>query len=403
MATLVATAGWVLTRPDGTTPRLTSALPAGVEREPEERWSFDPGSEGYVADTAESRDTVYVLYSDGDPRVVALDKSTGEERWDERAGAGTPVHLSILGDQVVVVSNAPGGDEFSVDESEVVSLSADGDEQWSLEADGQAYQASSLGGALVVEGFEDESYTISVDPGSGEERWSEEGRLVGHRGASAALVLTDQVSVVDVDDGRQRWSEDLGDYSAAGLVGEVVVIADSEDIVGLSLADGEEQWESDPGVGEVYGFQSAGPDNLLVFGEDGFAVIGSSGQAIWDDEAYQITPLERSGEAGLLVDRSEGDGAELSVVRTSDGEEISSERARDHALFREAGDGIVTDRPIAADAVYLRGEGSVLALRLDDLEELWELEVRSEFIGGLWAMDGALALVDDRGELLYFR
>jgi outer membrane protein assembly factor BamB len=245
--------------------------------------------------------------------TVAVDASTGSERWAADAG-GRPTPL------------VADGTLYAPDNDEVVRAIDvdDGTVEWRFEAaGGNPLTPVLVDGTLVfggIEGFEwaDGSGRLyGLDPATGEVRWRREFPEVplGFQSSLAALdgtaflsVQGDRVLAVDPANGETLWERaHAGDSRASGLT-----VADGRLFVGGQVgerdpATGEWLWRLDDGRvwqlayddarGELVGFDVAG-DRVLV-------VDPSAGERVREyayEPADQVRGLAPFGDTLVVAD-----------------------------------------------------------------------------------------------------
>jgi outer membrane protein assembly factor BamB len=300
----------------------TGAVPRGT---PELAWRAS------VVNASESSPAVvggvaYVVDVTGD--LVALDATTGTERWRYRHGPGG------CSDVAVVAGMAYAGclDSF------VYALdAATGQPRWSYDVN------MPVDTAVVVDGV--------VYAGT---------TRIGSAGAVVAI---------DAATGQERWRiATAGDVGSVAVTGGVVYAAASpanSTLLALDDATGKTLWSRDlPGC--VCAAPAVGDGVLFVGSPDGvFAVDMANGDLRWrfapaDDARLQWTPAV----AGDLVYAS-GSAPDIYALDAATGAE------RWHAAISALGSLPVSPPTVADGMVYVGGDGLVVALDAVSGNELW--------------------------------
>lgn len=127
-----------------------------------ERWRFEPSSGSRPFATAVSNEFVYVGMAGSDGTMHALDRQTGEVRWEGSvSNAGGVVGAALIGGKVIVV-----GDSGRVVAFDAVS----GDKRWRFDAPGANMFSPAAAGKTVYVGGQDTN-VYAIDALTAEERW----------------------------------------------------------------------------------------------------------------------------------------------------------------------------------------------------------------------------------------
>lgn len=203
------------------------------------------------------------------------------------------------------------------------AVTAEPEEQWSWRPDGPTAGAAAVGDVLVV-GSDDQDGVTALD-----------------------------------EDGDVLWTSDVGGYAYSLPEHDDLVFVTSyegEDVVVLSVDDGEELWSVDGGY-----LTGSGDDGLFYTdvdeeevglldagtGDESWSVDGVDGHAVTDDAVYVL------------------DGGELSRLEAGSGDEEWSVQTG-----VDAGDDSYVSITATRDLVVL-GDDDVVAFDAGDGEELW--------------------------------
>jgi outer membrane protein assembly factor BamB len=291
--------------------RTLGAYSITQERSLQEAWQF---SDSALSGTGVAAGDVIVA-GNAEREVVAVDRSSGEERWrseafDDVDASGSRLQPTVAGDLVLVAD----GD----DDTEVVALSVDdGAERWRVPVDRADNRVDAeLAGDVLVLGVDP---VQGVDPATGRVLWRDGGGLLLEtRGGISAMALdsdgttvvttgTSELAAFDAATGAVRWrtnlplelfTEDatvLDGVSGIAVAGERVIVALTtggstiDRLQARAMSDGSQVWEADvPGgagsfaVGE--GIAATVQDDQLVArdlatGETRWEAAGRDGTA----------------------------------------------------------------------------------------------------------------------------
>jgi outer membrane protein assembly factor BamB len=251
-----------------------------------------------------------VVVASGD-RVVALDGSTGAERWHYRR-AGTRIFgLTASPDGRTVVADIDaGGEERS--SGELFAFDANtGEVRWSRPSE---WGAAATDHVLVVARLD--SSLVGVDLGSGEELWDWappagcEDNGAGHRSPDAVLVPVvcrdragaESATLIGIDDrtGTERWR-----YTAPGVTGS------------YALSDAELTTAPD-GRAAMYRPRDPDTDPVLLDAATGAVLYRANYHAeiVGPDEDSLVLRREVPGADAKLVLRDLSTGAEHPLAST---------------------------------------------------------------------------------------
>ena len=358
------TAGSQLLSPAGT----LSARPV-LPTEPTEAWVAPlTGS----AQAVRLDDDVVVVVDGGldSSDVVALDPTTGAERWrSPLPDQGFFSGLHVLDDVVLATGSArPEGAEQSTGVVTAFDVS-DGSVRWERPLVGFDAQAAPTPGGLVLLGpAESGAVPAATDvavvaPATGEDRWSRRfednpiGDGAGIGVGDRHVYVSDGTTLESLDtaSGTPGWSVDSPLVGAMTEVGDVVVVgafADVPDLVGLAIADGAERWRSPVLATEALAYSVATLDDTLVAvtydaGTTGVvAVDTTTGEAVWDSGGRGVA-------AGLV-----GDGP-TQVVTT---DFADGGTAVDVAVVTLPGGAVTASTRVEGDGQLLVADGAVASV-----------------------------------------
>lgn len=193
--------------------------------------------------------------SDGPLIVVALDRATGEQRWDVDVEMPAPGGtMSILVGGSVVIST-PGDDGDVARSGRLLAVDAATGERLWFRDDLVAPETWTATGGVVM-ALTDESGVVGLDAATGDELWTR----TGDRATLPLVVRANGVVFVDRDpdaaavevtgmspEGEERWTR-RADADARvpdwrpGEHADVVAMFDGDRITGIDLETGDERW-----------------------------------------------------------------------------------------------------------------------------------------------------------------
>ena len=251
---------------------------------------------------------------------------------------------------------------------------------------------------------------VAFDAETGEQMWtSEPGQTLLARNTEVLIVEGgDVVHALDVSDGTEMWSHDLGDSSTTTCVGPDTVTVETVDgdrseILGLGLTDGGERWRSEGTAGLLC---LPGTDLALTLTPDTFSPIdmatGEVGAALpRASESLMTAPgsdivvtYEGTEVIAHRVSQPAGE-----AWRTNFGEEMSS---IDHlgdtvvvasgakvAIYEAASGALVGEHAVGSGVEALGRLGDVLVLGSDlESEESRTFAISASTGEELWSIDG---------------
>jgi outer membrane protein assembly factor BamB len=240
---------------------------ADWERELRGKWAFAPTA------------TMETVFVQTDRTAYALDAETGAVDW--RYDGLTPPPRDAFHVRKDVTSAVAGDAVAFPSGGSVVALDREsGERRWQSAVGGMTSAPVYDGDALVVaslRGLE------RIDPGDGTTLWKRPGTF-----RNTPAVGDDTVYVTDVDgmaayrksDGEQRWSRDFGEtWASPAVLADTVVGCSTEETVAVRKGDGEVRWRrsagsySAPAVEEAGLFVTAhspefGRERLVAFGPE---------------------------------------------------------------------------------------------------------------------------------------
>lgn len=373
-----------------------SGLPA---EEPEEAWSEDlPGE--VLLDTGARGDTLYVLTADTageyddlleDLTVTAYDTADGEERWDlDLDGDAGAV---VMGDDLLL-QGFPG---FAAWEDGVVTgITADGEEAWSEGFRDDNVYASPLGGGRLLlqhSGGEDSEMWI-LDTATGEELFEEDGSLEGiEAGRHLVRPEVDEIALLD-DSGDEVWSERTDEGASVSMGDGLVYLQDRDELLALDAATGEERWAVDIENEEYLAVRPIPGVGVLTSGTEGTEVFDLRGEELWDShDGFAGQLVDRDGR--LMFLRTEGEPGERTEVELLDaqtGDRLARTRLDEgtivyHYESRTLGDVITRDHLI------VREDEEVRVLDYDDdFDERWAVDADGDFATAVIAIPGGIVV-----------
>jgi outer membrane protein assembly factor BamB len=240
---------------------------ADWERALRGKWAFAPTA------------TMETVFVQTDRTAYALDAETGAVDW-RYDGLTPPPRDAFHVRKDVTPAVAGDAVAFPSGESVVALDRESGERRWQSAVGGVASAPVYDGDALVVaslRGLE------RIDPGDGTTLWKRTGTF-----RNTPAVGDDTVYVTDVDgmaayrksDGEQRWSRDFGEtWASPAVLADTVVGCSTEETVAVRKGDGEVRWRRSTGsysalaVGKAGLFVTAhspefGRERLVAFGPE---------------------------------------------------------------------------------------------------------------------------------------
>ncbi len=373
--------------------------PAPVLANPTAAWSRpvrfgQDGDVGRAADFVVFADRLDPDRPDGDVHLVRVDPTTGDEIWSlVVAGPGT-VNVGLLPLQNTVILSLVDGSAVA---QYVVDLD-DGQTLWFSDGSDGRFNARFIEDFVVLDSTDGTSYVI--DRSSGADLWqtSADVRLVINSGRVFFLDMPEQrVGVRDPRTGAEVWSAAMNGRPASPTFANGLVMVSAapnsgdDELAAFDLQTGVEKWRvREPKIGN--GLKIPFRD-VLVISDLGipsstlFGVSIATGEVMWtrktNRQAASVAGIEIDGRGFLIAP----DGEVEAVIDVATGETLANSTGE-----RE-------QSAVSAGAVYQSGggDGSIVALRLADLEPLWTLAPaegsrRSSVFG---AAGAAVLVIDD--------
>lgn len=350
-------------------------------------WAYDTG--GLVQHApAVSDGTVYAAggRGDGSPpeglrrevhadALFALSAAAGDREWRYDATAAVGESPTPAPGGCYAIVGWPG--EFSGTDQRVVAV--DGDRRWASDPVDQFRHVLGVGDGAVYAGTSDDALALSgqrVDAfdHDGATRWTVDGGDAGDGQVHDGLLLAGYggraLAALDTDSGEQRWlveSEPLGPEFGETLAFDGHALVGSEMVRAVSLDDGSESWSVRPtDVGNVVMVGAVRAGETLVVTEYGGHVFGldpATGEQRWRHEL--------GGDAS----HDPGSDGERAYVGTSDGAVVALTPAGDEAWTATV-PGAVMGFTTVETGVVVRTKskaGSAL-VALAEGEERWRYE-----------------------------
>lgn len=250
-----------------------------------ERWVFE--TERRVTFTPRVGDAVYLAR----PKLRAIEFD-GTERWTRSLDtSGTPYPLALTPETFYVgtIGHVGSSSGFTV----VALDTTTGAERWRAEIGARSRVA--LGKRTIY--VASPNRVRAFDRGSGTERWTTDLpglTLVTFAGLAEGrfVVGGDDLVALDEADGTERWRfSDDRDYddeaetvTGARLHGDTVYVAAYDDVSALRAADGSKKWSAGP-VGDDVAVFTADDDTVLVGGDGVSTLDASTGTERWNWKA----------------------------------------------------------------------------------------------------------------------
>ncbi|MCB1038478.1 MAG: PQQ-binding-like beta-propeller repeat protein [Acidimicrobiales bacterium] len=230
---------------------------------------------------------------------------------------------------------------------------------------------------------------VSIDGGSGEERWSiglDDHEYAGWFGGQLLIQTWTEdegddaeVGMLDPKTGKERWRIDVdGDVYATTVVGDRMFVndGDGEQITALAISNGDEIWSEDGSLEAICG------DRIYVTEDDQLtALAASDGDKIWSTkldgtDGYTSTCAD-TGLAMVRYEESESeDDYEYSSTQfvtfrsAEDGEELWQKTF-------DAESGIDT-LASSGDVVLVVADGEAVGLGSKDGKQRWSADVNTD-------------------------
>lgn len=232
------------------------------------------------------------------------------------------------------------------------------------------------------------SGTAALSPADGSQLWSVDGVFPIEQTDTGLLVASEsKAGVLDPQSGAELWSV-TGEVLDLGVLDDVVVVADSQQVRALAVADGVERWAADgvvPALGQAD--IAVAQDFAVVGGAEVTAYDLSSGAELWTEPGGRDgtdVGLFSASEVSLVAQDNESDEPAPVRIHDRDGERGTLEDEDGSvqlAPFMSGGSAFALDR--SSGAVY------------DDGYRLVEA-----YAGSLTLVDGGLYALRE-GELSY--
>ena len=316
-------------------------------------WRIELGS----ASVAATGDDEVVVAGTRDGVVHALDARTGEPRW--ATPVGTAAAELFLHEGLVLVRH--GGGQASVldlEGGELLWRRAPG-----LEEDRVLAVGASGDVVLLVLGLPDRPRLLAADARDGTRRWEHllaEGWVAGPTGEVAPIgVVDDALTGFDPGTGAPRWERTLAvDERAVELVGELVLLRDSEGYSWIDAASGQLAFLSSRLLGS---WLSHPEDGLVLASAGGTSLLASadgSGAERWRTSLPRVggrqeccIGLAATGSGEVLVTDRRGPEPIVRLLDQDDGEVTADLSALEQVVGRR----VVTVTPTTAVVVGTAG------------------------------------------------
>jgi outer membrane protein assembly factor BamB len=321
--------------------------------------------------------------------VSAVDLSSGAPAWTAPRALGPSAPAAVASGLVLFVEG--GGDESasaSGSPSAATSSAASG----TPSSSGSASRAPSPQSAAPSSSATT-STLVAIDLSTRERAWTVPLSEVSHTGVlllgQRAIVGTDdgRITAVDIANGEQAWSVDVGDHVLAAMAGsDDLVLASvrpeaqgSASLVALHVNDGSEAWRFQPsGAVLDLGSPSVGGDIVYVVASDGSlrAVSVADGAERWAARLY--TPTAGSppavNDAGVFVTDQSGT---IYAFDPASGAE----------RWRYASNRFAVGGPIVTASMLLQpaSDGTILAVDTSTGHQVWHATVADAAVIGLAA------------------
>jgi outer membrane protein assembly factor BamB len=326
----------------------------------------------------------------GRETVEAIDMSTGKQAWSVPRALGPSAAAAVDGDTVVFVEGGGDGSSASASSSPTPSVTPT-----ATPSKGTASSSPAASGSV--------SSVVGMSLRTQRRLWTVPMSDVSRTGV---LVLGHTV-VVGADDGtitalgldgRERWTQDVGDHVLAPMAGsEDLVFASVRPetqgsavaLVALHITDGSQAWRYEPAGavldlgGPSVGTDSAGQATVYVVGSDASvrALSGVDGSQRWAAPLYGPTtgsPPSLTGDAVVVTDQS--------------GMVYDLDPATGSERWRFATNRTSVDPPLVTGASVIQpaADGAVSAISLGSGHEVWHGTISDSGVLGLAAGPGLI-------------
>jgi outer membrane protein assembly factor BamB len=305
---------------------------AAVTGDPTRAWRAFLDGNLWSAPTA----TASTVFSTGGRRVFALDPSTGEKRWTNRAGGKTGYFSpTVAGGRVFVGVQRPDSTRL------LVLDAADGSKAWTFGVGTPvASYANVVAGTVYLETASDRTQTVwALDAATGETRWRR----------SLPTTTTGRVSPGPaVDDGRV--------YSTA-------TADDRLHLYALDAATGEERWHR----------SISGRSEMSPVAHDGTVFVGNRGGSLHAYDAASGDPRWRA-ETDAPIRSNPAVTADAAYVGDALGTLYAVDRATGERAWTVRTQMVNSTPAVAGDALYTGGT-ALLCLDRASGERRWAFNV----------------------------
>lgn len=410
--------------------------PEGPEAPYAEAWALEEAIGGPTGSSGLSAAAVTdgIAVTVGPDAVIAVDETTGAERWRIDRAAGPPVPPAIVGDGADALAvfvegfgpNPPtaaaGGTPTSTpadapDASGGVDLVAvalaDGEERWRADLPSPSRSGVAASGDAVYVGGNDGSVT-AVDAATGSLRWTQPvgGSVLGPPAVVGDLVVVSAAGDIDTafvaaalepGDGSIVWryepaaSTNLGG-GAATADGLAYVALDDRTVRAVDLADGAERWVARLNwIVSPLSAPAVAADHVVVVDLAGqvYAIDRRTGERLWD-HALNV---------GVVRSAPVVSGTNVLIASVS-GELLALDLGTGDLVFRsDTADGVLRTLAVSDERVIGVRAGSrpgLVAFEADPGGELVRIGSPTIADAGTLATNAAIALIPLVGVLLVF-
>jgi hypothetical protein len=356
-------------------------LVAPVASQPEERWVAD--FDGSIADVMVAGDAIYVVnYDGGDSAVVRLAASTGEEQW--RTELDGVRSLRVDGGRIWVAMREDDGD------TTLVPLSAsDGSEQEGVIELRDEYEWARGGAALLV-----------ASSGRGPTYAVLDGDRLGQRARGYTLARTlNRITLVDDDEVTTydvRTLEPIGEsvrlddeLRAHAFADGLVIASDGEDELLAIGSDSKERWSVRLDIDYVSMATPAGPGRFIAEGDDGWALVRSTGsdaaEIVEEDDTNLLDVVEQDGSWYVILGDRRGD---LTIEKVTD-EGLEPAGTIDWNYLDDGYSAIRVDGGLYLEE-WRSGESRIHHIVIPSGEERWTFDIDTGDGSGLYTAPGAI-------------
>jgi len=377
----------------GGDPARTGINPGpGPEGEPEEHWQFEVVG-GVDSAPVAAEDVLFVSAYEEQPRrdlgnVFALDAATGEQRWCMTSGTASRPNPIIVNDLVLVGAGdlpwSPPAYGLARGTRFVVALErSTGLERWRFYHGGFGTDVVATNESVYVSTSEGGLWAL--DPATGEVRWLfqvdadagfDEVSLGRVAVADGVIYVTGGglLHAVDAETGEMHWQVGIGDEEYLGLsavADDTVYVTSSNGVYAVDTGSGAELWrfaaENTRSLGVADGVVYVGTASASEADSEAFlyAIDAGTGQEQWSFETEGFVAMPAIvGDViyiATTVEASTGtnDGIVLALA-TEDGQE----------MWRFPVNGQVTGPTVIGGTVFVGTEineaGALIAIRGTD-------------------------------------